>query len=563
MKDNRSLDDERSLINEALRNMESLLLPPEIEIPTKEVNQRSSFSGLADGSILDPGNSAPVGESLDKAMVRLSRMAAEAWEAWTNPDNELLGISESGVPIEALKLPLEKALLTESEQILLTRLRRLSKVEDTKFKRSLEARHKRAIEESGFVFKEQESKAPISNRFFNVTTREPDGFGSFDEKVKVIDRCDGNDKIKKVTGISVSNIEPSFSNPSVTERNEFIKLTYHETFVWRKSIRPEQELYLPNVGMDDDPDFINPLSLKDSKNFNIYPPASRPYDIVFKLWYDQDPQTGKFRRVKKLYPKAKPKDYTSLSSMVYLIKSKYSRNFELEIDTFKGSKKKDSDEESDRPNCKFEIDLRVSYNDEGVPHPTNYKKVDPMSVLGQKLLLMLNQQPYLFSEYSWEWEEPDKQGNLTKEKKLVVGISYPANDKLGKRCYWVYLDRSKNPTSKIKLFRKKIIYPQIRYFTLDKYPKYMDLPNYERVSLPLTASVRVSDNAFYFSKEQGKYINFPEIVENFTAFLASKGYLFVSSAPESPFTNVLLYKFIHNSMVTKQQRKQAYQSLRQ
>lgn len=553
-----------SLAHSSLLNFNELISPPEVEIPVREYSQRSSFSNVPDGTSYDKSLTAPIGETLDKFFFRLSKLAAEAWKLWTNGDPLNVSIDSTGEVIEPLNAPIEIVMLTESERVELTRLRRLEKVETFTFNKEWTSRHTRAIQESIFCYKE-ESNLPIQNRYYEVIDEKIDEFGNKTTATRIVDRCQNNTNIKVDNHVTCSNIERTIFNPSIYERNQLANLSKHETEIWRKQIRKEYEDYLPSIGIQDDPDFINPSSLTPKKNFSIYPPASRPYNIVFRVFYDVKNNTSNqiytseveptliFTKSKLIYPQSK-KDYTSFSSMHYMIASKYKKPFHLKIDEIKPGV----------PNCDFEIDLRVSYNKEGIPDPVNYKKVDPETKLGSSILLMLNDQPYLFKEQVWHHiDEVSKK----LEKKVALFINFPSSNADIKKAYWVYLDKkaySVNSKKPPKVIRKKMIYPQIKYlpatnFMLDL--KY-EMPNYKKISLPFCALVRVSDNCFYFNKELDSFVSFKDIEAWFINRLADEGYIFLSRNYEDPYSSVLNYKFVHKSMATKEQRREHYRVLK-
>lgn len=568
-----------SIIAEVARNYEDLLAPPQIEVPQRDYSQRSEKSHLPDGTQYDQNLQAPIGEPLDKAIYRISKEANEAWKHWVNTKAQEALLLRSGELVAPLKAPLEEIFFTNEEKKDYIRIKRLQKKEEILYYRQETSYIRRLISETNPepACRCTEVQIPDTSRYYKDTEKVQDHLGNTLIKAVVKDRCKGNPIIKRDNEVKVPNIERARFSPSHQERLYLTNLTSHETETWRTPIRVEDTLYFPNIGPEDDPDFINPISTS-KRNFNIYPPAARPYNIVFKMYYDPDPNydappgapwdnSKAFRKFKKIYPAVK-KDYTSFSSMQYLIKQKYKGDFALEFDMIKVK-------DGAIPNCKFEPDIRVTYAQDCLPNPTNYKKVDPETILGKKLLQMLNEQPYLFKESSWTTEEADEVTGVVKEvKKVVVSIDYPKGPG-GPRVYWFYLDKRKALGGRFRfrwvqgyrgeksrfVLNKKLTPPQVIFIPFSNYREGAQIPNYLKRDIPYLAVLRMSEGFFYKDKK-GDFVNFEQVEASYLSYLSSLGYILYHKGPENGYTNVLSYKFVHTSMKTKELRREAALLLR-
>jgi len=541
----KATDVDYSIVLEVARNFESLLTPPEIEYPLRESAQRSESSGLPDGSELREGDNAPIGEPLDKAIARMSREARKAWMEWieTSDEPKLSMTGEMDAPLSA---PLEELMLSDQEKIDRLRVQRLMAVEEVKFREREESYITRLLEECSGLADEIYQSEP-ENRFYEEVEVTQGEFGQTRRKIIRIDRCGGRPEVRHVEGVHPSDIAQARFTPSYQDRMDDMIMTAFQTETWRNPSRSEEDKYIPNISPLDDPDYIAPSDM-NSRNFSIYPPASRPYNIVFKVTM----QNG---QVHRLYPKG-DKDYTSLTSLKYMLDQRGTDYAAIEIDEIRRNKTTQS---SDRPNCRFEIDLRVTYGEALTPDPNNYKKVDPDTRLGQKLLQILNEQPYLFDEHVWEYEEMEEDGSITTTKKVAVGYSVNAKDAIGPRVYWVYLDEKANSTGTPAFLRTKRVPPQYSYHPM-RFFKKTD-PLYLQKEQPFLATVRVSQNFSYYDRKSKRRVDFDEVVDVFTSFLSSKGYILYATEPESEFNTVMVYKFIHTDTRTRQQRKDLFSKL--
>lgn len=550
---NNELYENYSIVRQRARDFQLILDPPEIEIPAREYSQRSEKSGLADG-IYSEDSDAPIGESIAQACWRISKQANEIWKLWTQTTGDPFILDNQIV--NSIGRPIEEVLLSEQERITYIRTRRLLLVEEGRFKKEQQAIDQRAIDEAkSFKHKELTATTAViseNNRYYDAWISETDEFGETrTQKVKQ-DRCKGKPTITINPNVYPSNIEMRTFSPSHAERLALLNLADHETVIWRKGNRAEEKsMFFPSTGPADDPDFTPPSSLS-SRNFVIYPPVSRPYNCTFSVYRDN-------QVVQRIHPIRGKKDYTSLSTIVYNLKQK-----KIAFDKIEISKYIVQNEEFSV--CKHEIDIRVTYGPELTPNPISYKKVDPESPLGIKFLLLLNEQPYLFTEYYVKAEE-DVDGKKEVVKKLIVGLKVEKpDDTIGPRVYWVYV---KDKPGQPNFLRKKMVPPQYTYHTLKNYKEYEHLPNYLKVEHPLGVTVRVTRGYFYFDKKLknpktdslGRWVNFKEVEDNFVNALDEQGYKLIAIKPESITTEVILYKFIHQSVEKAKDRNSILRSL--
>ena len=539
-----------SIILQNSRNYEELLGPPQIELSPKEGVQRSEASGLPDGSGFEEDQIAPIGEPLHKGIERLSREARKAWEEWVGADNitDIIATPE----VALLNCSIEDAMLTEHERLAYTRFRRLKFVEETRFQRREEAHITRLLEESPvFARSSLVSHEPV-NRFYEERVVSKGEFGQTKIEIARHDRCQGKSEVRSSATVQIPFVQDDRFKPSYAEYLQQATLSSYQTEIWRKPSR-EEDNYLPNIGPQDDPDFVTPSDIS-SKNFNIYPPASRPYNSVFRVYTSET-------NYKLVYPsKQVSKDYTTVDSLAYMLRQKNYKYTRIQLDEVvynKGQKKT-------RPNCKFEIDLRVTYGKEMTPDPEDYKKVDPDSKLGQTLLQLLNEQPHLFKEYVWEYTQDRGDGKQETIKKVAVGFTSNRHDSIGPRVYWVYLDTNANSVGKLKMLQVKRLAPQISYTPLKAYKEHENLPNYckEKMEHPFLAMVRVSENFYFYHHKENRYINYDEVVDTFIKSLKEKGYVFFRQRLEDGYTSIVNFQFIHSSVKTKAQRRAVLQNLK-
>ena len=548
IKESDKLDD-FSIVAQLSRTFDDLISPPSIEAPLIEAATRSEFTGLPDGTLTYQDNIAPIGETLDKFFVRISTEAAQAWKDWTTPvEGFTLGPKNT---IEGLE---EKLLGNELNYY--NEIKRLKKVEDQIYQEQEDAKVIRFSSECTH-FKSPHTSTQVDNNEYIKKEYIKQPFGGVLVKETKLTRVAPGAKLRIIEGISSSVVERTTYKISREESFKLYLLKQHETEVWRKPSRIEDDKYIPNAfSPDDDLDFIPPSSLS-STNFNIYPPAARPYNCTFRVFYDVDPnyieEDGiipdpkiKFLR-SKIYKPTSKKDYTSASSIEYMIREKgYTKEILVVIDEYMANGRL-------HPKCKFEVDLRVTYGDTLHPDPINYKKVDPESVLGLKLLQLLNEQPYLWKEFQWDTTTTNEDNTITTEKTVAVGFTIPyPKDIFGKRVYWVYLDKEKNAIGKPSFMRKRKIPPQFSY-------KPYKISGVDR-EIPFIASVRMSTGFFYYNKEN-EFVSFQDVIFNIKEYMFEKGYLFVKEEQESPYVSITVLHFIHKDMSTRNQRKQVFETL--
>ena len=488
-----SKHDDFSIVSQSYKDYEERLAPPSIQYPRNEAITRSEFSNLPDGSFYDDLLTVPLGETLDKAEYRISRAASEAWQPWIE---SLLESSDAKT--------IDELLLTSEEDKYFTRIRRLRLVDDSNYQKQETISAERAINETKWI----------------------------------------SDRIH----IKVSSVERVNGTPSLAERDRLAMTTNFETNLWRKSYSSYMEdNYIPNIGMQDDPDFIAPNDIS-SRNFVTYPPAARTYNATYKVVLDNGSE-------KLIYPDTrKSKDYTSRSSIEYMLNHKKVKFKSVSIHEVRRKTKLGI---TDHLACSFEPDVRVTYGEDLFPDPTSYKKVDTDTNLGKSFLQKLNEQPHLFQITIFE--------SAGGHEDLVVYYAVPGTkDGIGPRVYWVYVDNNTYPIAKLNskgqhyfLLAKKVL-PQITYKPLRFY-----LANEGQYSSshPFTASVRVTDGVFYRHADTLEWVNFSDIEEQFINKLSSQGYILLDKVREEAYSNVFVYKFIHSDTRTREQRNAIFLSL--
>lgn len=544
------LEEDFSIIAERRRNYRELLGPPPIEIPARNSNQKAESSGLPDGSY-EEGAQAPLGESIDKAAYRLSKAAAEAWKEWCEYEEDRGPCLDEEA---SLTVSIEEAMLSAEETLDLLRLERLLKAESIRYERKQKQYASRLITETVGLANGIDTE--IQNRYFISRTETTDEFGSRIVTEEKIDRCDGKPVVTKSEGVVVPNMTQSTFSESPRERLEKADMTRYQTEVWRDTNKSEEEDYLPNIGPEDDPDYIAPSDIS-SRNFVVYPPASRAYNCVFKVITTKGDEHTK-EVSKKVYPSRDGKDYTSITSIKYMLDQKGYKYEGVVIDTVTGKS-------GSYLACKFETDLRVTYGENCVPDPKEYKNVDPDSNLGQKMLQLLNEQPHIFEEFSWMNEDEDGE-----YKVLAVGLPIRhSRDNIGPRVYWVYVKphaigvprHLKGSTAVGERGKKSATWvaPQINYKPLKVYRK--DDPNYKKKERKFLATVRVSDDYYYFLKEEGRWVSFSEVQATFNKRLEEEGYQLCKIVSDTDNHTILNYQYVHTDSLTALQRKTILQNL--
>lgn len=198
-----------------------------------------------------------------------------------------------------------------------------------------------------------------------------------------------------------------------------------ETSVARKEYSGglDNDKFYPSTGIKDDPDFIPPLSIS-SRNFNLIPPAMRSYNAVYRVEiYDRSPWKDK-EKIRR--------DHSVKPSKVYT----HGRDIGYDKDyTDAGGISRDLTLAGHEHHiitqlyCQWEVDVRMTKGSR--PDPRSYVKVDNTSVVGQKFLSELNDNPYaMMQEESWDWED---------ETKVVYFRSYSL---FPDHVFWIYMDSS-------------------------------------------------------------------------------------------------------------------------
>lgn len=533
---------------------------PTIEVPSRDYSQRSEKSGLPSGEYVP--NSIPIGESIAQFSYRLSREANEAWRKWTEVHGE--PFIEQGTIKDPIDKPIDQLMLTEQEYAQFVRVKRLVTVEQGRFRQKYIQRARRLLSEANnryYLDTPADNTYTGPNRHYTKSVVVTQELGNIERIEKDFDRCAGNPKIKRIEGVSIPDVNLVMSTPSYDERLFLANYTHYQTSIWRDQYRKDADsMYFSNsVEPDDDPDFINPSSFS-SRNFIVYPPASRPYNCVFLAQVPEQTVVDKAGNKKHykakihiIRPKDKHvKDYTTVSGIEYLFNSNGIKYDWIRIHNIKIK-------ENTYPNCKFEPDIRVTFapDKDSLPDFIKYKRVDTDSISGKKVLQLLNEQPHLWKELYITSEE----------KKLVVYYSVYSKEKNVYLIFWTYVDTNKSVLGKPRALRKKIVLPQTIYHYMQT-PGYHDLPNFKRRKIPIAATVRMSPNCYYFrtteddnGNKNTEIVGFKEIEATMFELMDSKGYNFIKVKNETKYTNILNYHFVHSEALTKEQRKTIHQQL--
>ena len=488
-------DNDFSIIAQVSRTYDEFFEAPPIEYPIVEAVTRSDYSHLPDGSDYDDRFSAPIGETLDKAIYRISLEANRAWKIWIQCLLEEETALQDSSDKETKPATIEDILLDSSEKKHYLRIKRLRLLDDAYF-------DKYEIHRVSLILDE-------------VVWQSNSGI---DTQIPVLKR--------------------HTSAPSLKERNYFATLSNYNTNIWRKSASSYlEDNYYPNIGMRDDPDFIPPCNIS-SRNFAMYPPASRPYNITFSLTLEDGTQ-------KLLFPNLeKAKDYTSLSSIRYMLDQKGVKYKSVSIHE-KALVSRSNNFVQYVKCCSFEPDIRVTYGPDLYPDPVSYKKVDTDTSLGKYLLQKLNEQPHLFNDCVVD--DPDGVDDI---KKLIVyyTVKPSKDDPFGPRVYWTYVDSNTYPIAsrtkddRIRFLMPKTVFPSITY-----------TPTKDRK--PYTASFRISKDAYYRHNVTGRWISYAEIVDTSIIKLLVKGYVLSNVSREVLNDSVFVHTFIHKTAMSRKERK--------
>ncbi len=546
------------------------IAPPEVEIPLRSCILRSEENLILYKPSIEQGN------------YRISEEASKAWLTWMetftcSPEDIFFDKQEKDVLIEY-----EKEMLLETKEW----------IED-----ELSKAYRVCSESHGF-------NRPLAR-------------GEECYMGIALDCCKGKTTIKELDGISVGDIAKTSYKQSIEDRLQEIIDSNFETTIRRKPVGKEiEDLYYPNTGMSDDPDYIS--TSESSRNYAIAEPIKRTYNTTFEVTFRLADGSTKTKIVKpdrtinKDYLPVESfihqarkrgwviskedikeldndiveitcklpddsikvktiklntvmsKDYTTATSLIYLAKTK---GWTLTKEDIK---------EIDNPALLpgREIDLRITYDTK--PDPVNYKKIDPESEAGIKFLQILNDDPYRMREFIWNYSDPET--NRT-ERKLAYGMVIPEGAKGNDitAVYWVYIKDSflastrpvwkyqteievkVNGEVKKKLItktskglkKKRVIPPQIS----DIKTRYLNGDD-----ITLCKVLRISK---YFRTD----LKHSEILEHYFVFIQNSddvrypelgGFKLLSGpVPESPYSDIMIYKFVRFCINSKEDYKKA------
>lgn len=229
------------------------------------------------------------------------------------------------------------------------------------------------------------------------------------------------------TRTSVAKLQRAKYTPSQKEREHLAMLSDYQTNVWRKGVSFKDAHLVANCTFRDDPDYIPPSS--GNGNFRIITPSSRMYNATFEITLTKE---GKKQKILMSPDITKGKDYNTPSTIKYILKG---NNIEVNEDDIVVK------------SCLYEYDLRFSRSDK--PNPTDYDKVDTTSPNGMRIMQLLNEQPHVWKEFSWNY------GDIKK-----VAFYFSLTNK--NACFWVYLDDVHVKKGQSLTGRRKI-FPRIDY----------------------------------------------------------------------------------------------------
>lgn len=354
---------------------------------------------------------------------------------------------------------------------------------------------------------------------------EKEQLSKYREDVKLHDEEWKEDELRKIYGIT--STVPKFLNcqAGVIKRDnhsrtyadhlELVVKSDYETNKMRKSALKDQEHLVPNCTFQDDPDYIPPIS--GSRNFNTAPPANRIFDAVFKIYTSANqytilgPSTGKG-----------VKDYTDVTDVEYMCELKGIKPVKITVEY-----------------CKFEIDLRVTIGN--APDPKNYKKVNPQSNSGLKLMKLLNDQPNLWKEFCWTYI--DDSGSS--RKKVAYGITFSI-DSDNKATYWVYLDEKSIKNGNSIIYNRKPM-PIIRYG---------HIKDRTGNKIEIKATLTYHNSKKFLKVNPGYLEENPDasqyVLENLEAKLKKDGYTFVKE--EEDMFGLVSQLWLRNNALNKKAR---------
>lgn len=332
-----------SIANQSLGLIKELIGLPEEILALVEVNKRSAFSNIA---YEDPNTGLPYRKTLSTFMRDESLKAIQEWNTWIEI------IQKTGKTFKDL-------IYTENEIKEIKDLESFVLEEEKIWKENNEIAAYRAISETpGFLH-----------------TTVP------------------------------ANDSPYKYRLSSKESLENYNRQFHETQVWRKAYREEEEdKLLPNIGPEDDPDYITSLDIS-SLVFYTYTPTSRAYDATYKISFKNKTEliVAHIRG---------ERDYTTTESFVE----------KLLTERGKGS----SIDKIELLSASWEVDVRESPGDK--PDPRNYRKVPNEFKAAQAFLRYLDDVSPNIREVSWMFENKKK-----------VSLCWTVSINNVTRTYWTYL----------------------------------------------------------------------------------------------------------------------------
>lgn len=485
------------------------IAPPKIERPTWEYDRQSAdFTNINTTKRIDQSNS------------ELSIKASHAFQAWiTEGYMDLDDDSEQGIK----KLENVNELLDREELTMLAEYKAEYELELNKLLEEEELKARLAEEESiGFKYKPS-NQTHYPKFMVNSLGRR-------------YDLCAGKHKIKHITTVSASKVEPSVYSVSHQELTELIRRSDFETSISRVPYQGNDFNHcFPNTGIRDDPDFVPPS--ETSTLFGANPPAYRKYDITYRVY--REDKNGKLFDTKCIPNSKNGKDYTTPTSFKYMLEQRNVAYKKIEI-----------------VSSRKELDIRLSYGN-AIDY-TKYLKVPPESSYGRAFIRLLmgsaNSHGKLHETTVETTEIQEVKDYLDRPKllekdlvKVVLFTKITVKEKPA--IMWIYLDQGRVGTLR-SVFRTKRVGPQ----TEDLYLiARIDDKNNDVRRVNIGFKLRL-DATIYGKNAKGETYDYDTIIRSYLTNFPN--YKLVKRDLEPNTDSVFIHTFLKKNCLTKHQRRE-------
>ena len=367
-----------------------------------------------------------------------------------------------------------------------------------------------------------------------------DSYKEFEKEVKMveeeIDRFERGvcqsiiSSTPKILGSKIPDLKDVGSGRTIHDLLEFQQKSHLEIST-RPSIERDSDFSF--LDPKSDPDFVPPLSHSNKRRGGfVIGLASRPYNLEFGITYTDTEGKKRFKRSR---PKC-AKDYTTEDDIEFLLESKKIKDYTVKVLT-------------PEEKVRFEYDLRISPRNEKIvgedgsitesliPNPTNYKKIDCDTPVGQRLVLSLKENPYHeWTEVSWKTTIlVDVEGRLKPTEVTKAALVRKTKTSL----YWIYIDDKEIGGYKTWT---KVIYPQITTIydkTVKTQAKYI-----------IGYKIRSSDyEELEFPYNERVYKSLSFVIDN----IITSGFVFASKSAHDVF-GAIVYSFVRSDLTTNKLR---------